>query len=77
VRGSAEEGDRYFFALLRSFIKNFQGRWGATRDRRSKRIPEAESLAGLGENSRQRSAAVRLGRYGIRCPLLAPVRERW
>ena len=32
VRGGAEEGDRYFFALLRSFIKNFQGRWGATRD---------------------------------------------
>lgn len=32
VRGSVEEGDRYFFALLRSFVKNFQGGWGATSD---------------------------------------------
>ncbi len=30
-RGSAEEGDRHFFALLRSFIKNFRYQSGATR----------------------------------------------
>jgi len=29
--GSRKDGDRYFFALLRSFIKNFPYRWGATR----------------------------------------------
>lgn len=29
--GSREKGDIYFFALLRSFIKNFPYRWGATR----------------------------------------------
>ena len=30
-RGGKPEGDRYFFALLRSFIKNFRYKWGATR----------------------------------------------
>lgn len=30
-RGSTEEGDRYFFALLRSFLKNFDHKWGGTR----------------------------------------------
>jgi hypothetical protein len=29
--GSAEQGDKYFLALLRSFIKNFGGGWGETR----------------------------------------------
>ena len=29
--GGEKEGDRYFFALLRSFVKNFPYRWGATR----------------------------------------------
>ncbi len=29
--GSRKKGDVYFFALLRSFIKNFPYRWGATR----------------------------------------------
>ena len=30
-RGGEEEGDRFFFALLRSFIKNFRYKWGGTR----------------------------------------------
>ena len=30
-QGSEEKGDRYFFALLRSFIKSFQDGWGETR----------------------------------------------
>ncbi len=29
--GSKEKGDRYFFALLRSFLKNFTYKWGGTR----------------------------------------------
>jgi hypothetical protein len=30
-QGGAEQGDRFFFALLRSFVKNFQGGYGETR----------------------------------------------
>lgn len=31
VMGGEEEGDRYFFAMLRSFLKSFEFHWGGTR----------------------------------------------
>jgi len=30
--GSKKEGDKYFFTLLRSFLKTFNNKWGSTKD---------------------------------------------